>query len=387
MSTNDLCEDATATVAVTFATSPNAGADGTAEICENSTDTFDLFNSLNGSPDGGGIWSPALNSGTGVFDPTIDSEGVYTYTVESIDCGQIDTADVQIIIVDTPNLEGLSIAIPDICLGSDLTVALSNAFGLPDGDYSLIFGISGANTINQNIIVTIINGEGDFVLNSELFINSGEHQLSINNISSIPVGCNGDTSNLPITDFIILDNITPELIEGGNTFCAEEEPTIASLTNNISNANSLVVEWYDAPEGGTPYESDTLLTDGITYYASIISSDGCNSFLRLEVTVILTNCIEDIIIPDGFSPNNDGINDTFNIRNLDILYPNFKITIYNRYGNKLYEGDINSPQWDGTSSSGRSFGDNELPVGIYLFIVEFNDGIKKELQGRVYLNR
>src|SRR5690606_42019885 len=41
----------------------------------------DLFDSLSGSPDPGGIWTPVLASGTSIFDPTIDSLGTYTYSV------------------------------------------------------------------------------------------------------------------------------------------------------------------------------------------------------------------------------------------------------------------------------------------------------------------
>ena len=386
-STNDSCEEATATVTITITPSPDAGTNGTIEICNNDTNPFDLFDSLNGNPDTGGIWTPTLTSGTGVFDPNSDTEGVYTYTVESMNCEQIDTAEVLIITLEEPNLEGLSLAIPDTCKGTDLVLTISNAFELVDGDYSVTFEFSGANTVNQNIILSILNGAGNLTLSSELFTNSGAHQLTITNISSTPGNCNGDVSNIPVIDFIILDSLDPILIEDGNSFCASESPTIESLTNNIVNSDGYTVNWYNTPEDGVVYDSNTLLNDGVTYYASMISTDGCESSIRLAVTASITNCTEGLIIPDGFSPNNDGINDTFNIKNIDVLYPNFKITVYNRYGNKLYEGDINSPQWNGTSSSGRSFGNSQLPVGVYIFIIDFNDGIRKELQGRVYLNR
>ena len=386
-SNNVLCEDASATVIVSIIPPPNAGTDGTLEICENDTNTYDLFDSLNGSPDSSGAWTPALNSGTGIFDPAIDAQGTYTYTVEQNDCMQVDSSEVLIILIDVPDLGGLLITVPDTCQGTDLLVSISNASELLDGDYSITFNITGANSIDQNIILSILNGEGTFLINSDLFVNDGLHQLIINSISSVSTNCDGDVSNLLVTDFIISESITPLLIEEGNSFCIDEYPTITSLSASISNADGLILEWYDAFEGGNVYDSETLLENEITYYASIVSDEGCESFIRLEVTVNITDCTEDIIIPDGFSPNNDGINETFNIINLDILYPNFKITIFNRYGNKLYQGNINSPKWDGTSSSGRSFGDNQLPVGVYLFILEFNDGIREQLQGRVYLNR
>ena len=95
-----------------------------------------------------------------------------------------------------------------------------------------------------------------------------------------------------------------------------------------------------------------------------------------------------IVIPDGFSPNNDTINDTFEIKNLPIAYPNFKLEIFNRYGNLLYTGNKNTPNWDGTTSEkSLRVGSNLLPTGVYFYILYFNDGIRKPLQGRVYLSR
>ncbi len=209
----------------------------------------------------------------------------------------------------------------------------------------------------------------------------------MSNLSNVLTTCDADISNLLAVDFIILESIDPLLISEGNTFCSEDNATIDSLSNNITNINIISNFWYDSQIDGNLYLPEIMLEDGATYYASVISNDGCESINRLAVTVSISSCFEDIIIPDGFSPNGDGINETFVIKNLDVLYPNFKLTIFNRYGNMLYEGNINSPQWNGISSNGRSLGNNELPPGVYFFILEFKDGIRKELQGRVYLNR
>ena len=64
----------------------------------------------------------------------------------------------------------------------------------------------------------------------------------------------------------------------------------------------------------------------------------------------------------------------------------FILEIYNRYGNILYKGDINTPNWNGYSNKG-SFGSSKLPTGVYFYVLIFNDGDKKPIQGRVYLNR
>src|SRR5690606_15053998 len=74
------CGDASATVKVTVSTASEPGTNGNLMVCEDSAPQ-DLFDSLGGTPQPGGIWSPALANGTSFFDPSQDAEGVYTYTV------------------------------------------------------------------------------------------------------------------------------------------------------------------------------------------------------------------------------------------------------------------------------------------------------------------
>src|SRR5690606_29445277 len=62
------CGNDTAMVTVNIIPSPDAGFDGSLDLCDNSS-PVDLFTILGGTPDTGGTWSPALASGTGVFDP------------------------------------------------------------------------------------------------------------------------------------------------------------------------------------------------------------------------------------------------------------------------------------------------------------------------------
>jgi gliding motility-associated-like protein len=160
---------------------------------------------------------------------------------------------------------------------------------------------------------------------------------------------------------------------------------IETLTANLIGFPTVI--WYNAPTGGTAYAPTDLLVNGATYYAALVAASGCEGSIRLEVTVDTTVC-DDIFIPDGYSPNNDGINDTFEIPNLALLYPNFKLEIYNRYGNLIYTGNRNTPNWDGTTTvSGLNLGSNLLPVGVYFFLLNFNDGAREAIQGRVYLNR
>jgi surface protein len=83
---------------VTILPPPNAGGSGSVTFCANDV-PVDLFNSLAGAPDPGGIWTPPLTSGTGVFDPNLDPPGIYTYTIA--ECGLVATADVDVSVINT----------------------------------------------------------------------------------------------------------------------------------------------------------------------------------------------------------------------------------------------------------------------------------------------
>jgi hypothetical protein len=328
--TNPVCPDATAIVTVTIETPPSAGTDGTLEICQGDTNTFDLFNSLGGTPDAGGSWSPALASGSGLFDPAIDPAGVYTYTVDQPQCGLTSSSEVTVQFVDLPDITGITILITNTCAGQSLDIELSNMANLEDGNYNISYTITGPNSFSDTADISLTAGQGTLTVPFGILLLNGTHEFIITDFISTSTNCPADTSSIDPVSFEILESITPELIENGNQFCLGDDATVNSLTDNISTSGE--IEWYTTPFDGTPINPDEALVDGNTYYASTTSSDGCPSTIRLEVTVSIEACEEDLLIPDGFSPNGDSINDTFHINNLAELYPNFKLTIYNRYG-------------------------------------------------------
>ncbi|MCB0765329.1 MAG: proprotein convertase P-domain-containing protein, partial [Flavobacteriales bacterium] len=95
------CPNATATVAVTEDTPPNAGADNSIMVC--ATDApFPLQGQLGGTPEGGGEWSdPSGAEFTGGFDPAVHMGGIYTYTVLGMGTCPNDEATLTIL-VNTP---------------------------------------------------------------------------------------------------------------------------------------------------------------------------------------------------------------------------------------------------------------------------------------------
>ena len=92
-----------------------------------------------------------------------------------------------------------------------------------------------------------------------------------------------------------------------------------------------------------------------------------------------------LIIPEGFSPNGDGVNDVFEIVGID-GYPGNEIKIFNRWGNLVFEAKPYTNTWDGTSNFGLRIGGDELPSGVYFYILDLGDGTKP-IRGYVHLKR
>jgi gliding motility-associated-like protein len=102
------------------------------------------------------------------------------------------------------------------------------------------------------------------------------------------------------------------------------------------------------------------------------------------VSFALIDCLT-IEIPDGFSPNSDGINDFFEIPNL-YKYPNNNIKIFNRWGALIYEAAPYQNDWDGRSYHPATIGE-ELPVSTYYYILDLGDGVLAPFTGYIFLKR
>lgn len=92
---NDLCPDDKAVIYISVTETASAGEDGEIGVLENE-DPVDLFEALGGEPSPNGTWSPALESGTGMFDPSMDDFGIYTYTISNDEGCEDSSAEVTV---------------------------------------------------------------------------------------------------------------------------------------------------------------------------------------------------------------------------------------------------------------------------------------------------
>ncbi|HPZ03903.1 MAG TPA: gliding motility-associated C-terminal domain-containing protein, partial [Bacteroidales bacterium] len=91
-------------------------------------------------------------------------------------------------------------------------------------------------------------------------------------------------------------------------------------------------------------------------------------------------------IPQGFSPNGDRYNDYFVIDGLE-RYPNNKLTIFNRWGNIVFEGAPYTNNFDGTTNRGLRVGGDELPSGTYFYILDLGVKDIEPIRGYIYIAR
>ena len=121
------CENSSATVMVSVSDVPDPGTDHEITICSD-VGTFNLIDSLGGNPDGGGMWTPSLNSGGNIYDPVIDGSGMYTYSFNIEGC---DTESATLTInINSPPVTGNNASM-DICKLHD-PVNLYSFIGDPD---------------------------------------------------------------------------------------------------------------------------------------------------------------------------------------------------------------------------------------------------------------
>lgn len=236
----------------------------------------------------------------------------------------------------------------------------NSAFIFPVGDYkSNTFiprplEISASDNINNQFLVTFnwSNSDVDFSHNSKEpsigLIDMNEFWEINREIGSFDVSVTLTWNNITTPDFI-RSNPTDIIIVRWNGF-----------------------KWVN--EGGVVDVGNSKITSNVSEYGIFTLASKSN----IEVARVAN-------MSDSFSPNGDGINDTFEILGLVDSYPNFKMKIYDKYGKLLFDyrnnGNLNPNWWDGTLEG------KEMPVATYWYVIDYNDSKTKAYQGWLYLNK
>ncbi|MBY0536364.1 MAG: PKD domain-containing protein [Chitinophagaceae bacterium] len=115
-------------------------------------------------------------------------------------------------------------------------------------------------------------------------------------------------------------------------------------------------------------------TEDITYTFTVRTSDGCVKSDNVFIKVLRAPKI-----PNAFSPNGDGINDTWVIEHLE-SYPGATVEVFNRYGQRVYYSIGYGKAWDG------NYNGSPLPIGTYYYIINPKNG-RSQLNGSITIIR
>ncbi|WP_428327507.1 gliding motility-associated C-terminal domain-containing protein [Mucilaginibacter sp.] len=142
-----------------------------------------------------------------------------------------------------------------------------------------------------------------------------------------------------------------------------------SITLN-GKASGTGITYYWTPN--TNLSSDTVLNpvasplEDITYTLHVVSGVGCGTEATDDVFVRVYKAIS---IPNTFTPNSDGINDTWDVKALD-TYPTSLTQVFDRYGSLVFKSTGYTTAWDGR------YNNKEVPTGTYYYLIDLKNGKK-----------
>ncbi|MBH76446.1 MAG: hypothetical protein CMP68_04860, partial [Flavobacteriales bacterium] len=245
-----------------------------------------------------------------------------------------------------------------------------------DGDGILNFNLDIDNDGIENYLDDDIDGDG--------LLNSSDVEPLGPNSFDIDIDDDGDL------DFSVVfqdDDIDGDGIDNLQEYAQGADSNI--FTNSING----FTEFDQSPFGSITVES----TDGSwvienlpfgEYLVGVSDSNGCvsessinisNEFCQFEVYDWI-NCL---FIPSVFTPNMDGVNDYWEIYNIELYEPAIILKVYNRWGQIVFEreGEYSSVLWDGNSENGK-----QLEIGTYYYTLEIKE-YNKNYNGHVVIKR
>jgi len=207
--------------------------------------------------------------------------------------------------------------------------------------------------VNNGFFDPVAAGAGTFAIYYKYTLSNGCSD-SINRLVTV--------SPLPIVDA----GPDKSILQGGSVM----------LEGSATRGENFSYKW--TPPGNI--NNDTILTPLVSppkdtrYTLKVTNGDGCYDYDNVLVKVYKLPGI-----PNAFSPNNDGINDTWHIQNIN-SYNNCLVEVYNRYGKLVFHSVGYNTPWDGT------YNGSPLPVGTYYYIINLRRD-KKVFSGYVLIIR
>ncbi len=235
------------------------------------------------------------------------------------------------------------------------STTLTNSLGC-DSTVTLNLSVNGIDTNTVNL--SVCENELPYTWNSLTF-NSPDTQF-INLLNSS--GCDSTISIiLTVTAIPLAPNTS-----GDMEYCINEQPDPLEVSGSSGSYTWYAdIELLEILSNGSQYTPEVY--SGNTNYYVTTTENGCESPAEI-ITIEFKVC--SLIIPSAFTPNGDETNDFWEINDIDLVYPNNIVQVFNRWGNKIYEsqkGSYEKMPWNG-EINGRP-----LPVGTYYYIIDYNE--------------
>jgi gliding motility-associated-like protein len=281
-----------------------------------------------------------------------------------------------------------------------LTIALSNVNEQPtltdianqvlcaDGDRKIVnlTGISAGPDAGQTTALTIASTNAPLfselaVTNAGVLTYKTASGQSGSATVTVTVKDNGGTTNGGVDSYSRSFTITVNPLPVANITTDGGKITLSKgETLTLRASGGATYNWVNAPGIiGARNSSDLNIRPEVTttYTVEVISTSGCSVTKSITITVN-----EDFVVVKGsnlLTPNGDGKNDRFVIKNID-MYPNNTVKIYDRAGRLLFSKVNYKDEFDGT------FQGSPLAEDTYYYIVDFGP-TKLKLKGFITIVR
>ena len=223
---------------------------------------------------------------------------------------------------------------------------------------SNVKSISCYGKTDGSIALTAEGGISPYTFN----VTMNENTFNGNYMTNLPAG----TYVMEVTDASgCMSSNTIQIIEP-EEFVSTYNVTMPSCNGNNDGMIEISARGGTAPYmyGWDSYYSDVPVLTGLRqgqYTISVVDANKCAyQVASLMLTDMAGDCIK---IPNVFTPNGDGVNDTWIIENIE-MFPQATGYVFNRWGQMLYKGTGNDEPWDG------SYRGHHVPAGTYLYIVD-----------------
>jgi gliding motility-associated-like protein len=174
-------------------------------------------------------------------------------------------------------------------------------------------------------------------------------------------------------DTVVIWNYSVPTISSPKDYLISSPGGSVTLSPSITGSGLLSYLW----QPGKGLSDSTVLnptaspTQTTGYKLTVTNADGCSTSATFKVIVAYS-----LSIPSVFTPNQDGINDTWIIKNID-GYANCEVSIYDRAGETIFYSKGYSSAWDGTYKG------QKIPAGAYYYVIKLNDKKSQVLSGSV----